>query len=111
MERVKESEKDFRKGDSGPKYLFRGPKIDWGILVLKPGESLGAHLHREVEETFYFLEGSARMVVGEKKYQGQVGEGFRIEPGEKHDLINDTQEKVKLIFIKCPYLPEDKVSL
>lgn len=40
MERVNESEKEFRFGDAGPKYLFRGPRIEWGILVLKPGGSL-----------------------------------------------------------------------
>ena len=54
MERVNEKEKEFRFGDSGPKYLFRGPKHEWGIVVLKPGQTLGAHYHNEVEETFTF---------------------------------------------------------
>ena len=38
------------------------------------------------------------------------GDAFRLEPLEKHDIVNDTQEEVKLIFIKTPYLPEDKIT-
>lgn len=110
MERVKETEKEFRKGDSGPKYLFRGPNLDWGVLVLKEGESLGRHYHNRVEETFYFLEGNPQIIINGEEYRVSSGEAFRIEPGEKHDIINDTPVRVKAIFIKYPYLPEDKVS-
>ena len=41
MERVNETDLDYRHGDSGPKYLFRGPKIDWGVLRFLPGQELG----------------------------------------------------------------------
>lgn len=43
MQLVNEYDLSFRKGDSGPKYLFRGPNIDWGVLLLKPGQTLGKH--------------------------------------------------------------------
>lgn len=111
MERVNESEKEFRFGDEGPKYLFRGPRIEWGILVLKPGGSLGAHYHKEVEETFYFLEGKARLMIDGTEYLGGAGEAFRLEPGEKHDILNDSQSPIRAVFIKCPYKPEDKIKI
>ena len=110
MERANESEKTFRKVDSGPKYLFRGPMIDWGVIVLKPGEKMGVHGHNEVEETFYFVQGTPKMIVNDVSYQVKVGDAFRIEPLEKHDIDNDTNAPVKLVFIKCPYLPDDKIS-
>ena len=110
MERTNENEKTFRKGDSGPKYLFRGPKFEWGILVLKPGEKMGCHGHNEVEETFYFLEGTPKMIVDDVPYEVKVGDAFRIEPLEKHDIYNDTDSNVKFVFIKCPYLPDDKIA-
>ncbi|MDI6781624.1 MAG: hypothetical protein QME49_05945 [bacterium] len=43
MERVNENEKEYRNGDAGPKYLFRGPRMEWGVLAIKPGETLGKH--------------------------------------------------------------------
>ena len=111
MEKVNEKEKEFRNGDWGVKYLFRGPRIDWGILLLKPGKELGKHYHREVEETFYILEGKGKIEVGEETFPFTPGDAYRIEPGEPHNLVNDGKEDVKAVFIKTPYLPEDKVSL
>ncbi len=108
MEKVHESEKEFRFQDSGPKYLFRGPKHEWGIIVFYPGQELGAHCHDEVEESFYVLEGEPKIVVDDAEYRATKGDAFRIEPKEKHNIVNDTHSPIRLVFIKCPYLPDDK---
>lgn len=110
MEKTNEREKEFRFGDSGPKYLFRGPRFEWGILLLKPGENLGAHYHNEVEETFYFESGEPEMVINDSARKVKVGDVFRIEPREKHDILNKTDEITRIIFIKCPYVEGDKVK-
>ncbi|MCM8799925.1 MAG: cupin domain-containing protein [Candidatus Omnitrophica bacterium] len=109
MEYVNESQKSFRFQDYGPKYLFRGPHIEWGILVLKNNHNLGLHLHNEVEEFFYFLKGKGKILIEDKTIPIKAGDAFRIEPKEKHDLF--CEEEIEAIFIKAPYLPEDKVSL
>jgi mannose-6-phosphate isomerase-like protein (cupin superfamily) len=111
MEKVNEFEKAYRDVDSGVKYLFRGPKIDWGVILLKPGQRLGAHYHNEVEETFYFVQGKGKVYINEVEYQAELGDAFRIEPKEHHDILNDTDEPTKMVFIKSPYLPKDKVTL
>ena len=110
MQRINENECKFRGGDWGVKYILRGPCIDWGVILLKPGQTMGVHGHREVEETFYFIKGSPKMLVNDVEYRIKEGDAFRIEPLEKHDIVNDTHEEVKLIFIKTPYLPEDKIT-
>jgi quercetin dioxygenase-like cupin family protein len=110
VQKVSEGEFQFRHGNSGPKYLFRGPNIDWGVLVLLPGESLGLHHHEKVEETFYFLEGSSKVYVNGQEYQAKAGDAFRMEAQDKHDIVNDTDGPVKMVFIKYPYLPKDKVD-
>ncbi|AEE96996.1 cupin domain-containing protein [Mahella australiensis] len=110
MQLVNEYDLSFRNGDSGPKYLFRGPNIDWGVLLLKPGETLGKHYHNHVEETFYFMKGIPVINVNDVEYHVKEGDAFRVEPGDTHDIINDTDESVKLVFIKYPYAPEDKVD-
>ena len=110
MEKLNEKDREFRGGDSGPKYLIRGPKWEGGIIVFKPGQKLGKHYHNDVEETFYFLEGSPLMVINDKEMRVTPGDVFRIEPKETHNIINDTQKDTRIIFIKCPYLPEDKIN-
>jgi mannose-6-phosphate isomerase-like protein (cupin superfamily) len=109
VERISEAQMEYRGIDCGVKYLFRGPHTDWGVILLKPGQWLGAHYHHHVEETFFFLEGSAKVYVDEEEHPATAGDGFRLVAPERHDIHNDTTEDVKMIFIKYPYLPDDKV--
>ena len=111
MERVSELEQEYRGGDSGVRYLLRGPNLDWGVILLKPGDRLGGHFHHEVEETFYFLDGTAKIYVDGTEYEAKQGDAFRLVAPEKHDIYNDSDSSVKMVFIKHPYLPKDKVSL
>jgi quercetin dioxygenase-like cupin family protein len=111
MERVNEKDLPFRHGDSGPKYFFRGPGHEWGLIVFHPGQSLGAHKHAAVEETFYFLSGTPQMIVNGLSHRVAEGDAFRLEAGEAHDIVNDTDRDARLIFIKCPYRPDDKLAL
>ncbi|HUU31518.1 MAG TPA: cupin domain-containing protein [Phycisphaerae bacterium] len=112
MEIVREQDQAYRGGSSGVKYLVRGPKIDWGVILFAPGDELGRHLHREVEETFYFVEGrGGRFIVNGAEYPVAVGAAFRIEPGEVHNIVNDTDVPLKAVFIKSPYRPLDKVDV
>ncbi|MGQ9472733.1 MAG: cupin domain-containing protein [Candidatus Caldatribacteriaceae bacterium] len=107
---MREEEKVFRGGDWGIKYLFRGPRLDWGIIYLKPGTSMGAHYHEEVEETFFILEGRGILRVNGEEIPVSQGMAFRLEPGEKHDLYTQENSSLRGIFIKVPYLPEDKIN-
>jgi mannose-6-phosphate isomerase-like protein (cupin superfamily) len=111
MQHVREQEQPYRDGDSGVKYLLRGPRIDWGVILVKPGQALGGHYHEQVEEIFYFVEGQGVMVANGQEYVASPGDVFRMEPQDRHDIRNDGDAPLKLIFIKCPYAPEDKVSL
>jgi mannose-6-phosphate isomerase-like protein (cupin superfamily) len=110
VEKVNEMDREYRKGNSGVKYMLRGPKIDWGVILLLPGENLGPHGHREVEETFFFVEGKGKVMVDDVAYEAKAGDAFRIEPLEKHDIVNDSESPTKIVFIKCPYLPDDKID-
>ena len=110
MQKVNEYEQSFRDGDCGVKYLFRGPDTDWGVIIMKPGQSLGCHFHEETEETFYFIHGAPIMRVNGENHRVKVGDAFRLTPPDKHDIINDTPENIKIIFIKYPYRPQDKIN-
>lgn len=107
MEKVNEKEKEYRFGDWGPKYLMRGPKLEWGILKLSPGKELGKHYHKEVEEIFYILSGKAIMTINDEILEIFPGDAIRVEPNEEHNII-EASEDFLAVFIKAPYLPEDK---
>lgn len=111
MERVNEHDLAYRSGDSGVKYLFRGPKIDWGVLRLAPGGTLGHHYHERVEETFYFPAGEPRMIVNGREFRVRAGDAFRLVPPDTHDIVNDTSTPIDIIFIKSAYDPKDKVDV
>jgi quercetin dioxygenase-like cupin family protein len=111
MQQVRESEQAYRNGDSGVKYLFRGPKTDWGVILLLPGQRLGGHYHHKVEETFYILEGRGVFYVNDVPHVLASGDAIRLEAPERHDVLNDGDQPLKMVFIKCPYLPKDKVDL
>ena len=108
MQKINERDCEFRSGDWGVKYFMRGPTIDWGMILLKPGQSMGEHGHEQVEETFYILEGAPLMIIDEREIQTDQGDVFRLEPPERHDIRNNTHQTVKVIFIKTPFLPKDK---
>jgi hypothetical protein len=40
-----------------------------------------------------------------------VGDAFRLDPGDVHDIINDTNEPIDAVFIKSTYDPKDKVDV
>ena len=110
MLKLNESEKEYRFGDSGPKYLVKGPMWEGGLVAFKKGQGLGLHLHNKVEETFYIIEGDGEMIIDGKSYNAEAGDIFKIEPGERHNMKNNSDTLLKAFFIKCPFLPEDKVN-
>jgi mannose-6-phosphate isomerase-like protein (cupin superfamily) len=111
MQKVNVNDLKYRDGASGVKYLFRGPKLDWGVIRLLPGQKLGAHYHERVEETFYFTVGTPLMVVNGERIRVRTGDAFRLDQTDKHDIINDTDSPVDAIFIKDRLDPDDKKSI
>jgi mannose-6-phosphate isomerase-like protein (cupin superfamily) len=94
----------------GVRYIIRGPHIDWGVITLQPGQAMGPHLHNEVEETFYIMEGTTTFVLKDKEYDAKAGTALRLEPTESHGLKNKGTTVTKMIFIKDIYRPDDKVN-
>jgi mannose-6-phosphate isomerase-like protein (cupin superfamily) len=81
------------------------------VILLKPGQSLGGHYHEEVEETFYVARGRGMFLVNGERCAAEEGDVFRMEPTDRHDILNEGDQPLKLVFIKCPYLPKDKVDV
>lgn len=111
MQRVNEFELAYRGGDRGVKYIMRGPRLDWGVILMRPGDKLSPHYHAQVEETFYVVRGRGTIHTGDVAHALIPGDAYRMEPGEGHEIECGSDAELKLVFIKTPYLPDDKVDL
>lgn len=106
---VDEKDFDYRFGDSGPKYLMRGPRLNFGVVRLKPGEDFDAHYHNVMEENFFCLEGTVEVYVDGVRHTLTEGQFIHVEPNEVHYLINVSDKPMKCAFALGPFMDVDKV--
>jgi len=110
--KIHEDEVEYRfDGISGPKYLMRGPRADFGLVILKPGEDFQTHYHRAIEEDFFTLSGTVDIYINGERWTLKPGELCHVPPMTPHYLINRGDEDWKAIFVKAAYDPKDKVNV
>lgn len=111
MQLVKESEREYRFGDSGPKYLRKGPRLSAGVVLLQPGQDFKNHYHDIMEESFFVLEGKLDIKINDTVYHCEPGDLITAEPGETHYLQNNGTEPMKAVFMLGPFQKMDKVEV
>ncbi|MDR0786097.1 MAG: cupin domain-containing protein [Treponema sp.] len=108
---VDEKDKDYRFGDSGPKYLIKGPRMNFSIVRFMPGQDFRAHYHNVMEENFYVIEGEVAIVIDGVVRHLSEGQFIHIEPREVHYLVNQSNAPVKLAATMAPFQESDKVEV
>ena len=106
-----EDQKEYRFGDSGPKYLMKGPRMNFAIVQFHDGQDFKAHYHSIMEENFFILEGSSDFVVDGKVHRLKAGDFIHIEPGEVHYIINNSGATMKMVSALAPFQAEDKTEV
>lgn len=105
---VNEKDKEYRFGNSGPKYLMKGPRMNFAIVQFQPGEDFEAHYHEIMEENFFILEGEVDIVVDGTTHHLSQGQFIHIEPNETHYVMNNSDKPVKMISTLAPFQDKDK---
>ncbi|HNW86504.1 MAG TPA: cupin domain-containing protein [Candidatus Limiplasma sp.] len=108
---IHENDREFRFGDSGPKYLMKGPRMNFAIVQFQAGQDFKAHYHNVMEENFFILEGEVDIVVDGVSHHLQPGQLIHIEPGEVHYVINHSDSVVRMISALAPYTDPDKIDV
>jgi quercetin dioxygenase-like cupin family protein len=108
---VDEKDLQYRSGDHGPKYLMRGPRMNFAIVQFLPGQDFRAHYHNVMEENFYILEGEVTIVVDGTAHTLTEGQFIHIEPKEAHYIVNKTDGIVRMASSLAPYQEVDKVEV
>lgn len=108
---VNEEDRAYRFGDSGPKYLMKGPRMNFALVQFMPGQDFKAHYHNVMEEDFFILEGEVEIVVDGAVNRLRAGQLIHIEPGEIHYVRNSSNAPVKMVSTLAPYTDPDKVEV
>lgn len=108
---VHENDFEYRFGDSGPKYLMKGPRMNFALVQFQPGQSFTAHYHNIMEEDFFILSGKVDVIVDGVVNTLSPGQLIHIEPGEVHFVINPYDEAVKMVSTLAPFQSSDKVEV
>lgn len=68
------------------------------------------HFHRDTEELYYVVEGSARMRLGDAERELAVGDCVVIPAGERHKIRNTGDAPLRILCCCAPaYTHEDTV--
>ena len=108
---INENDREYRFGDSGPKYLMKGPRMNFALVAFNPGQDFKAHYHNVMEENFFILEGEIDIVVDGVVNHLKAGDLIHIEPGEIHYCINNYDKPMKMISTLAPFTDPDKVDV
>ena len=77
------------------------PDIAVGMTILPPGSVSDEHAHIE-GEMFFVLEGNGCISAGDDKITVTPGTAAWSPPGESHQLVNSSDETLKILWVLCP---------
>ena len=103
-------------------FLTGDENLGFYVAEIGPHQRVGAHYHFAGTEIYQVLEGSGEIHIGkpidEKNVEWtlskkvKVGDCFTIKEGQVHQLINDQDEKLLILFA-CPksHLSDNRVMV
>lgn len=69
---------------------------------MEPGTREQLHLHKQMEQFFYILEGQALIYLEGKPTPLHAGQGLRISPLTTHYIANESALPVRFLVISAP---------
>jgi mannose-6-phosphate isomerase-like protein (cupin superfamily) len=86
--------------------LLTGPPQTGGMrsgrVVLKAGEDMHRHSTENNEELLVFLQGKARVLLGNETLTMEAGQVLYIPPQTEHTLHNDGPDELRYIYTVAP---------
>lgn len=99
-------EKKTLKNDYFREVLFTTEKSQLVVMALKPGEEIGMEVHPEHDQFIRIESGKGKAIMNGEEHEVMDGSAVVIPAGAQHNIINTSQEVMKLYTIYTP--PEHK---
>lgn len=97
IEKATNANTDFRR------VLYTGPHMQLVLMNLKPGEEIGAEVHKENDQFFRVEKGTGKCIIDGNEYTVGDGDAVVVPSGAKHNIINtSTTEALQLYTIYAP---------
>jgi quercetin dioxygenase-like cupin family protein len=115
MRYIKPADKEWQEREGYSKKIFLDDKeLDFpGALVqeikIEAGETAANHHHEKQTEVFFFLNSVGHFVVDGKKIVPEKGDVLVIEPGDRHEVVNKSDEDYLYMAFKLNYDQDDLV--
>jgi mannose-6-phosphate isomerase-like protein (cupin superfamily) len=74
------------------------------IVVLEPGEAVNLHIHHDLEQIFYMIQGTGVLRIGEvgsQQFPVKPGDVMRIPPHTLHSVLCEGKEPIVYLSIDC----------
>ena len=65
---------------------------------LAPGQSASPHAHADMFEVFFVASGTGTLVLGDEEHALEAGVCVVVEPGERHEILNQSQTDLVLFY-------------
>ena len=84
----------------------------WAEVIYKPHGGSNRHYHHTRTEEYFIISGQAIVEIENTKHYLEAGEYLKILPGERHQVVNVSQNEALKIIVKCqPAWSEDDFHL
>jgi len=72
-----------------------------GVLdtTLENGAAITPHLHENIEEVYYVIEGTGRMTIGDEEKKVAAGDVIYIPPKKIHTLVQSGEKPLRFITV------------
>ncbi|HWY97920.1 MAG TPA: cupin domain-containing protein [Bacteroidia bacterium] len=78
---------------------------------MPPGAKEQLHFHKNVQQYFYILKGTATFYCNDKKETAKAGSGILINAGTKHFIANESKTAIEFLVISQPNVGNDRINL
>jgi mannose-6-phosphate isomerase-like protein (cupin superfamily) len=102
-------ETETLENDNFRKVLYTGKYLQLVLMSLKAGEEIGEEIHQNNDQFFRFESGMGKCTIDENNYHVKEGDVIVVPAGAKHNVINITEEPLKMYTIYGPPNHQDKI--